>query len=116
MTGHWLTIKETCLDLGVSEKTVRRYIGKGLLEAKKTEGKYFISEQSIRHFDQVKEGSLDINMSNFDPTKHLVIERQEYQGLLVRLGQLEAENKFLKDNEQKLIEDRRSWWRKLFNR
>ena len=48
---------------------------------------------------------------NFDPRKQLIIDFDRYEGLLVRLAQLEAERKQLQD-KVKLIEDKRPWWRR----
>jgi hypothetical protein len=45
---------------------------------------------------------------------------RKHEGLQVKLGQLEAEVKFTKEESQKLLEDKnfreqkKSWWKRLF--
>lgn len=97
---HGLTIEEVAKTLGVSARTIHRYIRKGLLEANKVGTKLYISEDSLRHFDKLSDDIVDSNLSQIDIVKHVVIERQEYQGLLTRLSQLETERLYLIEHKQ----------------
>jgi excisionase family DNA binding protein len=103
-----MTIKEASVTLSVSVRTIHRYIQKGLLEAEKVDGKIYVSEESIRHFESLSSDKIDTSAGQFDITRHVVIERDRYEGLLTRLSQLEAERLYLleykgmtqaKDNE-----------------
>lgn len=113
MLGHGLTIHEAALSLGVSERTVHRHIRKGLLEARKEGGKVYVTEDSLRHFDKAKHDKIDTAPAQFDPIKHVIIERREWEGMLTRLSQLEVELRIARE-AQKLIEDSRPWWKRIF--
>ncbi len=110
MSGQGLTIKQASLELGLSDKTIRRHIKNGLLVADKSTGKYLISEDSLRHFDQTKVDTIPAMMTGFDPFKHVVIEREKWEGLLTRLGQLEEKTRLL-EAPAKI-----GWWNRLWSR
>ena len=100
MSSYGLTIQEAARQLNVSERTVHRYLSKGFLEAKKIDGKIYIPEESARHFDRAKTDIIDTNMTAFDPMQHVILSRQEYQGILTRLSQLEAERIYLIEHKE----------------
>lgn len=135
MSSYGLTIQEVARQLNVSERTVHRYLHKGLLGAKKVEGKVYISQDSVRHFDSAKAALVDTMVTSFDPLHHVILPRQEYQGLLTRLSQLEAEKIYLIEHkettelqaqalkgkeaeiirlQEQLKRVRQPWWKKLF--
>lgn len=87
-----LTIAEVAQKLSVSTRTVHRYLKKGLLEATKEGGKVYVSEESLRKIDSLKAAKVQ---GLVDPTRHVVVERDDWQETLTRLAQLETEQQYL---------------------
>ena len=87
-----LTISEVAQRLAVSTRTVHRYLKKGLLEATKDGGKVYVSEESLRKIDSLKAARVQ---GLVDPTRHVVVERDDWQETVTRLAQLETEQQYL---------------------
>jgi excisionase family DNA binding protein len=87
-----LTISEVAQRLAVSTRTVHRYLKNGLLEATKDGGKVYISEESLRKIDSLKAAKVQ---GLVDPTRHVVVERDDWQETVTRLAQLETEQQYL---------------------
>jgi excisionase family DNA binding protein len=92
------TIPEVAQRLGVSTRTVHRYLRNGLLEGYREGGKVYVSEDSLRKIDSLKAARVQ---GLVDPTKHVVIERDEWQAAVTRLAQLETEREYLLQYQQK---------------
>jgi len=76
------SIEEAAKILGVSEKTIRRYIKDGKIKAVKVDGKYVIPEGEVSRESVIKQYSTDDN-------------RQEIQFLLEKIKALEEDKVFL---------------------
>ena len=87
-----LTISEVAQRLSVSTRTVHRYLKKGLLEAKRDGGRVYVSEESLRKIDSLKAAKVQ---GLVDPTKHVVVERDDWQETVARLAQLKTEQQYL---------------------
>jgi excisionase family DNA binding protein len=87
-----LTISEVAQRLSVSTRTVHRYLKKGLLEAKRDGGRVYVSEESLRKIDSLKAAKVQ---GLVDPTKHVVVERDDWQDTVARLAHLETEQQYL---------------------
>lgn len=115
---HW-TIKEAAEALGVSEKTVRRRIKDGLLEAQQIPGKYGTEYRIIVPEDtHPLDKSLDIEEETalakaLDIIKALQEENERLAG---QVGFLQAQV-FELDSKVRLLTEpkrRRLWWQRLF--
>lgn len=119
---HW-TIKEAAEALGISEKTVRRRIKDGSLEAQQIPGKYgieyrIIDLKDVRPKDVIPlDKGLDIEVDTalakaLDIIKALQEENERLAG---QVGFLQAQVLEL-DSKVRLLtgpERRRSWWQRL---
>jgi excisionase family DNA binding protein len=111
MSRNEITTKEASRLLGVSTRTIFTYIKEGKLTPRKERNKTLLlldEVESIR-----KEASQRFSI---DPLKHIVLEQEKYEGMLIRLAQLEERNRFLTsqlDTQTKLLEDRRPWWKRF---
>jgi len=83
-----MTITEASRALGVSVRSVYRYINRGILQAKQYDGKTYVDLDSVRHCEITKSAT---KLSQFSVT----VDRDQWQNALTRLGQLEAERQFL---------------------
>lgn len=90
MDSSWPTVGQAAKELGVSDKTVRRYIKSGRLTAESDKGKLRIDPNSIRTCPSKKLVHLDTPDDKMVP-----VNREHYEALLIRLGQLEATEKLL---------------------
>lgn len=131
MEAHF-TVEEAAESLGVSTRTIYSYLKEGKLSGRKKGNRLHIPKKEV---EQIKAPSIQYN-----PETQIVIERTEYEelahakavkqdyemlrknydGLLVKLGQLEAEVRFTKEENQKLLEDMRyrkqaknPWWKRM---
>ena len=97
--------------LKVSEKTIRRYIEKGILSTVKEGRRVFIPSDEIR---ELRSGHPKAGKIFHIPRKDkVVVDRTHYDGLLTRLGYLEKEQQLmleykdgLKGKNEELIETR----------
>jgi excisionase family DNA binding protein len=87
-----LSISEVAQRLAVSTRTVHRYLKKGLLEAKRDGSRVYVSEESLRKIDSLKAAKVQ---GLVDPTRHVVVERDDWQDTVTRLAQLETEQQYL---------------------
>jgi len=89
-----MTITQAAKELKVNQKTVRRRLKTGRLTGQLISGKWLIDLDSIRTSQQSK--AIKVNR-----VKDLVsIPRREYESVLLRIGQLEAERLNLLDHQQ----------------
>lgn len=101
LTQDKVTIQEACKIAKVSRKTLYRWIEKGLLSRVKEENRAYISLAEVRALcnqgdtqDDTGIVSGDIPMTQQD-TNRVTLDRQHYEGLLIKLGQYEAERRYL---------------------
>jgi excisionase family DNA binding protein len=92
------TISEVAQRLAVSTRTVHRYLKNGLLEGYREGGKVYVSEDSLRKIDSLKAARVQ---GLVDPTRHVVIEREEWQSAVTRLAQLETEREYYRQYQKK---------------
>ncbi|MDQ1275068.1 MAG: hypothetical protein QG610_641 [Euryarchaeota archaeon] len=105
LTQDRVTIQEACKIANVSRKTLYRWIEKGLLSREKDENRAYVSLAEVRALcvkgdsQQVTESvsgddTVTRQVTQVDTNK-VTVDRVHYDGLLVRLGQLEAEKRYL---------------------
>lgn len=115
-----VTIKEACSLVGCSRKTIYRWLERGLLVREKAGANAYVSLCAVRSlYASVSSGapgmSADLRVSPSQgsdvsdvfhvsppPLSSFTVERTHYEGLLVRLGQLEAEKKYLLEYQSSL--------------
>ena len=129
------TVDEAAEKLGVTSRTIYSYLKDGKLSSRKEGKRLHIPAGDIE--------KLQSPTVTYDPQKNNVIDRGEYEeliraktalkdlenlrhqhdGLLVKLGQLEAEVRFTREENQKLLSDlnfrdekKLPWWKRVFAR
>jgi excisionase family DNA binding protein len=115
----WLSVRLASRKAGVSDRTIRNWIAKGKLQAKKEGGQWLIDPMSLSEignegFQQV--GKLE---RGSDSETLISVPLERYEGLITRLTQLEAENskyKLMLESSEMKQERRRGWWSKLWKR
>lgn len=116
--------------LGVTKRTVFNYVRKGKLKSRKEGHRVFIPIAEIENmrmklsietmnkppsFPEKAQLESETSISGsisfqFDPSQQLIVERREYEALLVRLGHLENELKFLThEPESGKREETKTW-------
>lgn len=90
------TVEQVAKTLNVSTKSIRNYIKKGLLSATLTDGKLYISLESIRNFPSKKLGKVE---SKKDNVSKVTIELSYLEGLLTRNAQLEVQAQALLEHK-----------------
>ena len=88
MTQQGMTVTEAARALGVSTRSIYRYIQRGILQAKQVAGKSWVSLDSVRHFDKTRPATKVSQTS-------VTVDRDTWQNALTRLGQLETERRYL---------------------
>jgi excisionase family DNA binding protein len=106
LTQDRVTIQEACKIANISRKTLYRWIEKGLLSREKDGNRAYVSLAEVQTLcvggdsQQVTESvSGDMSATQQDITR-VTLDREHYEGLLVRLGQLEAEKRYLLEYRQ----------------
>jgi len=116
--AEWLTVSVASRKAGVSDRTIRNWITKGNIQAKKEGGKWLIDPSSLSeigndYFQQVGKSEKVIGSETL-----ISVPLERYEGLITRLTQLESENmqyrKMLESAEMK--RKKRSWWSRLRHR
>lgn len=107
---NWITVSAASRQLGIAERTVRHWIHRGKLTAKKEGGRWLIDEDSIgKAGNSVAESSA----RSANPESVITVPLERYEALITRLAQLESEN----ESYRRLLEDKRKpWWRRWFGR
>jgi len=107
---EWLTVSAASRKLSVSDRTIRNWIAKGRLTAKKEGNRWLIDDASISEI-----GKSDLPVIGKSETGNMIsVPLERYEALVTRLAQLEAEN----EGYRRLLEDKRErpWWRRIFRR
>lgn len=112
--ADWLTVNSASRQTGIAERTIRDWITKGKVTAKKEKGRWLIDPDSLSAV-----GKAIANESAISAKETLIsVPLERYEGLITRLAQLEAEN----TNYKKMLESseikhkRQSWWSRLWKR
>jgi DNA-binding transcriptional MerR regulator len=92
-TDEKVTISVAAKALKVSTKTVHRYIEKGLLTKLKEGTRVYVPMDDIRVLRN-GQGSIDKSPPVHEKDR-IIIDRGHYDGLLIRVGQLESERQLL---------------------
>ena len=125
----YYTVKEAGTVLGVSVKTVHRYIKQGVLKAVMKNGRWAIPEESIEGLPKNLYGrNIDKTEMVFPiPSDKILVDKAAYEDLLRELGRLRAKEELLweyktaqeelagkvKTLERRLEElERRRFWKK----
>jgi hypothetical protein len=112
--ADWITVSMASRQTGIAERTIRDWITKGKVTAKKEKGRWLIDPDSLSAV-----GKAIANESAISAKESMIsVPLERYEGLITRLAQLEAENteykKMLESSEMK--RRRQSWWSKLWKR
>jgi excisionase family DNA binding protein len=83
--NEWITVSSASRKLNVSDRTIRNWIDKGKLIAKKEKGRWLIDDSSLRQVGN------DLSDESGKP-EIVSVPLDHYDGLTTRLGQLESEN------------------------
>lgn len=103
-TQDKVTIQEAVNILSIGRRTIYRWIDKGLLSKYKEDGRTFVLLSDVRALcakgtaqdgtDNVPGHNQGTDKSTIDDT-HYTVNKEHYEGLLIRLGQLEAKQQLL---------------------
>ncbi len=130
-----MTIQEACKIAKVSRKTLYRWIEKGLLSREKDGNRAYVSLAEVVALcvggdsQQVTESVSGDSQATRDDTSKVTLNREHYEGLLIRLGQYESERRYLleyktgletKEKELQALKEenerlkRAGFWERLF--
>jgi excisionase family DNA binding protein len=103
------TIQEAATELGFTVRTIHKYIASGKLPSLKKNNRVLIPAEAV---EGMKRSSCPVH---HDHERQVIVDRNEYEallhrheGLLIKMGQLEAEVRFTRQENQKLLEDLRT--------
>jgi len=102
--GEYLTVKEASLELGVSEKTVKKYIKDGILRAQMINGRWAIVAESLRELPRNLYGKISEKIGREIPANKLLVDRSKYESLLKEVARLQAREELLWTFRQELEE------------
>lgn len=111
MDQKWLSVNVASRKAGVSDRTIRNWIAKGKVSAKKEGGQWFIDPDSLSEIGN--KGFQKVGKTESETMISVPLER--YEGLITRLAQVEVEN----TQYRKMLEapkERRGWWSRLFRK
>jgi len=105
----WLSVNSASRQTGIAERTIRDWITKGKVIAKKEKGRWLIDPDSLSAI-----GKDIANESAISAKENMIsVPLERYEGLITRLAQLEADNA----NYKKMLEapkaKRRNWLHRL---
>lgn len=86
--ADWITVQSASRKAGVSDRTIRNWIAKGRITAKKERGIWLIDPDSLTEIG--KEDFQHNGKAEAETVISVPLER--YEGLITRLAQLEVEN------------------------
>ncbi len=144
LTQSKATIQEAAKALHIDRKTIYRWIEKGLLSKVKEGNKTFVILEEVKTICDkgMSQDATKLEADSVANTNIVTLDRPHYEGLLIKLGQFEAERRYLleykegleaKDKElsktkERLIEAEqrakeleaevsrliRPWWKRIF--
>ncbi len=86
--AEWITVSTASRKSDVSDRTIRNWIAKGSLIAKKEKGQWLIDDSSLSEIGTI----ISDDNGKSERAKTVSVPLEHYDGLTTRLGQLEAEN------------------------
>ena len=101
-----MTVREASEELGVSEKTVKKYIKNGILRAEMINGRWAISVESLGEVPRNLYGRNKEEIGKL-PSNKLVVDRNKYEALLKEVARLRAREELLSTFGQELEEVKR---------
>jgi len=113
--AEWITVTLASRQTGIAERTIRHWITKGKVTAKKEKGRWLIDSDSLSDVGKaIADGSAKSARVDM-----ISVPLERYEGLITRLAQLEAENtqykKMLESTEMKRKRVR-GWFSRFFRR
>lgn len=132
-TQEKATVQEAAKALSIGRKTIYRWINKGLLSKVKEAKKTYVLLDEVKAICGKGKTQTDTKIESKKSldTNIISLERIHYEGLLIRLGQLEVKEKYLleykdgleeKNKELKRLKEEnerlksRSLWQRIFNK
>lgn len=112
--SEWITVNSASRKAGVSDRTIRNWIAKGKLQAKKEHGQWLIDPDSLSEIGN-ESFQIDGKSERGSSTENMIsVPLERYEGLITRLAQLEAENTNYKKMLEAPKERRRGWFSRLW--
>lgn len=113
---EWLSVSMASRQTGIAERTIRDWITKGKVTAKKEKGRWLIDPDSLSAI-----GKAIANDSAISAKENMIsVSLERYEGLITRLAQVEAENanykKMLESADQKKQRPKEPFWHRWFNK
>jgi hypothetical protein len=118
--SEWITVLMASRKAGVSDRTIRNWIAKGKIIAKKERSQWLIDPDSLTEIGN--DGfQIDGKLERKSDSETLIsVSLERYEGLITRLAQLEAENAsyrmMLESTEQKQQRQKEPFWRRWLDR
>lgn len=91
---EWITVSEASRKAHVSDRTIRNWIAKARIVAKKEKGQWLIDDNSLSEIGN----AISDSSGKSERLQSVSVPLEHYDGLTTRLGQLNAEN-----NQYKLM-------------
>lgn len=118
--ADWLSVNSASRKAGVSDRTIRNWIAKGKITAKKERGQWLIDPDSLSEIGN-EVFQIDGKSERGSNSETLIsVPLERYEGLITRLAQLEAENAsyktMLESSEMKQERQKEPFWRRWFRR
>jgi excisionase family DNA binding protein len=95
LTQDKVTIQQASVILNIGRKTIYRWIDKGLLSKTKEGKNAYVSMSEVRALCDRSDTQVDTLRDTHKDTNTATVDVSYLEGLLVRLGQLEAEKRYL---------------------
>ncbi len=86
--AEWITVSTASRKADVSDRTIRNWIAKGSLIAKKEKGQWLIDDSSLSEIGTI----ISDDNGKAERATTVSVPLEHYDGLTTRLGQVEAEN------------------------
>lgn len=110
--SEWIGVSTASRQTGIAERTIRDWITKGKITAKKEKGRWLIDSDSLSAI-----GKAIANESAISAKESMIsVPLERYEGLITRLAQLEAENTNYKKMLEAPKERRWGWFSMLFRK
>jgi len=111
---EWIDVKTAARRLDIAERTVRDRIRKGKLIAKKEGNHWLVDAASIGNIGG-NETAMPAAESAITGNDMITIPLDRYEGLLTKLGQMQAENESYR-LALEAHEEKRGWWKRIFRK
>jgi excisionase family DNA binding protein len=100
MTQDKCTIQDAARTLNIDRRKIYRMIDKGLISSIKEDGKTFVLMEELKAIcaqpaQENAQESTERTRVHTEEHTHFFVDKQHYEGLLIKLGQMEAEKRYL---------------------